>query len=65
MILIHAFSPTGERRVVTLDGVGHVEARDYCAKLVKGGCYRAAIFDRLSTRYTFDTDDAWYTPVAA
>lgn len=66
MILVHVFQTNGQRATVTLDGTDRAEAREFCHALVTGDglAYRACIYDALSQRYQFDTDDAWLTVAA-
>ena len=67
MILVHVFQTDGQRATVTLDGTDRAEAREFCHAIVacEGPAYRACIYDALSQRYQFDTDDAWLTQAAA
>jgi hypothetical protein len=67
VILIHVYNESGSKCVVTLDGTDRQEAREFCHALVADGSgnYRAAIYDRMSERYQWDTDDAWLTPGAS
>ncbi len=68
MITVHCFDhETGQRRAVTIDGTDPAEAREFCHAIVsaEGPIYRAAIYDRLSTRYIYDTDAEWLTKAVA
>ena len=65
---VHLFHATdGELEVIVLPGEGaeaRQAARALCWERVRddSDVYRGTLFDALSLRNTFDTDNSWYEP---